>query len=872
MQGSRSVRTLPYWFLGFGWVLLGLLLIVFVILLGIRHAKLDFIRRAEALHDRLVQRVLSNEVVLEGFSAYFSVGKEISFHEVRAYARKMREHYPHIYQLEAQTKVASSDLAAFERRMRAAGYPNYKVRQFNYETDRRWQEVTPQPVHYPIYFMEPVIPEAEPVLGLDVFSLPHLRKAIVKVACTGRTVVSSPVQLIEGGRAYILFAPVDRAPVAATRLAMGKPYYPEVIVSVVLRTQELISERELLSADDIILYHSAFAAQDPEGWIYRHPVPSPSLLERALLPRLSYSQSLAVPGHPFVLHVGKQLTWSVLSKPLMMAVCGFLVFTSVVLAFHIRARRTSEGQRDEATRALAAERDLLNGITETAVSAIVVFDREGSVTFANQRAENILGLTRQENGWRSESGGQCTFIPRGGPPVAQSNPMLRPILDSGKPIFAAQHVLQCPDGSCKLLSINAAPLKDGAGVINNVVCAVEDITERKRAEQQLKHNEIQLRKQARQLAEADRRKDDFLAMLGHELRNPLSPIRNAVAWCQRHPDYLHPRAYWAKEVIARQVEHLAHLVDDLLDVSRITQGRIELRRAPTNLAEVVSRALEIVTPTVDGRKQNLRVCLPERPVWLHADAIRLAQVLGNLLDNASRCTEVGGKLWLTVTRDAEQVAIRVRDNGIGIPEDMLAHIFQPFQRVNCPADTGGGGFGLGLALVRSLVKLHGGNVSAYSSGPRQGSEFTVRLPVLAEPIPQISSAAVSRGRPAKRASKRILVVDDESDAAFSLAMLLETMGHETCTASDGPEALEAVASFQPQVVMLDLGLPGMDGYEIARRLRRAHTHQSLLLVALSGHGQMEHRRRSQAVGIDQYLTKPVDDHALESLIDDFTPL
>jgi CheY-like chemotaxis protein/two-component sensor histidine kinase len=312
-------------------------------------------------------------------------------------------------------------------------------------------------------------------------------------------------------------------------------------------------------------------------------------------------------------------------------------------------------------------------------------------------------------------------------------------------------------------------------------------------------------------------------------------------------------------------------VDDLLDVSRITQGRIELRKAPTKLAEVISRALEIVAPTIDGRNQDLSVSLPEDPVWLHADVIRLAQVVGNLLDNASKCTEVGEKLWLIATGDPEEAVVKVRDSGIGIPEDMLAHIFEPFQRANCPVDRSDGGLGLGLTLVRSLVKLHGGNVSAFSRGPRQGSEFIIRLPVLTEPVSEAAPAVVNRLRPLERASKRILVVDDESDAALSLAMLLETMGHETCTATDGPDALQTVASFRPQVVILDLGLPGMDGYEIARRLRRARSHQSLLLVALTGYGQEENRRRSQEVGIDNYLTKPVDDNALESLIENFAP-
>lgn len=870
MEGRRSVRTLPYWLLGFGWILLSLFLIIFVILLGIRHAKLDFIRRTEGLHDRLVQRVLSNEVVLAGFSAYFSVGEKTGFRGVRDYARRMLEQYPRMYQLEAQIRVAPPDLEAFERRMRAAGYADYRVRTFNYETDHRWHQVDARPIYYPIFFMEPLTPKATPVLGLDTFSVPNFQNALASVFRTGRPAASSPFELVEGGRAYVLFAPVASPVEGVARTAIGKPYYPEIIVSLVLRTQQLISQRELTAEDDVILYHAAFGPADPKGWIYRHPVPHTSPLNRMLLPRFTYTRALQTPGHPFVLQVNRQLGWTVVSKPLLMAVCGFLVITSSVLVFYIRARQASEGLRDEAMRALAAERDLLNRITETAVGAIVVFNGDGEVTFANQRAESVLGLTHEEGGWHSNGGQHCVFIPPNGRPNSPSNLMVRAILETGKPIFGVEHVLQCENGSSRFLSINAAPLKDRSGAVGNVVCAVEDITERRRAEEQLKRNEIQLREQARQLSEADRRKNDFLAMLGHELRNPLSPIRNAVAWCQRHRDYFHPSANWAKEVIARQVEYLARLVDDLLDVSRITQGRVELRRAPTTVAEVVSRALETVGPTIDGRRQDLKVALPKEPVWLDADVIRLAQVVGNLLDNASKCTDVGERLWLTVARDGNEAVVRVRDSGIGIPEDLLPRIFEPFQRANCQANNAGGGLGLGLTLVRSLVGMHGGEVRAFSAGPRQGSEFIVRLPVLTDSTSDNTPQAMGHRPATKPVSRRVLVVDDEADAALSLAMLLQAMGHEVCTVADGPDALEAVASFEPQVVILDLGLPTMGGYEIARRLRRTYGRQSLLLVALTGYGQEENRLRSLEAGIDKYLTKPVDDRALESLIDDFT--
>lgn len=873
MEGFRSGRVAPYWLLGFGWVLLGLCLMVLVLLVNIRQAEQDFIRGTNELHDRLVQRLSSSEVVLAGFAAHFSVKEGINPSKVRRYARKMLEHYPHIYQLEAQIKVAAAELEAFEARMRNAGYPRYKVRSFNYESDRRWQDVSPRAFYYPIYFMEPLIPEAVPVLGLDVFSLAHLRKAIVEVARTAQMVASSPLELVEGGRAYILFAAVDGAPAAAPGSALGHAQFPDIIVSLVVRTAELIAGDKLTGQDDVTLYDSGFDVTDPAGWIYRHLVPDAHSLTRVGLPRFFDSRALEVPGHPFVLQVTRQLTWNVAKTSPLIAVGGFFLITSWVLAFYIRSRQVSEEQREAATRALAAERDLLNGITATAVSAIVVFDRAGVVTFANQRAESILGLARQAGGWRSARNRECLFIPCEGHCEGSALPLLQRIVDSGQPLFGAHYALRCPDGSHKQLSINAAPLKQSAGAVSHVVCALEDITERRRAEERLKQNEIQLREQARQLTEADRRKDEFLALLGHELRNPLAAIRNAVVWLQGHPEYLHPQARWAQEVIGRQVRGLARLVDDLLDVSRITQGRIELRLAPTSLAEVVSRAVETVCPTIDGRRQTLEVSLPRAPLWLHGDVIRLAQVFGNLLDNASKYTQAGEKLWLTVAQEGDEAVVSVRDNGVGIPAYMMAHIFEPFQRGNGGRGSHHGGLGLGLSLVRDLVTRHGGQVNAFSAGPQRGSEFIVRLPVwVGETRAQMPARRVVKGfRPPPTAAKRVLVVDDEADAATSLAMLLHTMGHEAYTASDGPDALTAVTRLQPQVVILDLGLPGMDGYEIARRLRRTHTSAMLLLIALTGYGQEAHRRRSATVGIDSYLTKPVDDLTLESLIGSFVP-
>jgi signal transduction histidine kinase len=365
--------------------------------------------------------------------------------------------------------------------------------------------------------------------------------------------------------------------------------------------------------------------------------------------------------------------------------------------------------------------------------------------------------------------------------------------------------------------------------------------------------------------EADRRKNEFLAMLAHELRNPLAPIRNAVEILRlRAPD--HPDLNKVRDMIQRQVQLLVRLVDDLLDISRITRGRIQLRTEPVDVAAVVERAVETVRPLVDARRHRLTISLPPEPLGVQGDPVRLAQILGNLLNNAAKYTGEGGSIALTGERQGAEVVLRVRDNGIGIPAPMLASIFDLFTQVERSLDRSEGGLGIGLTLVRRLVEMHGGSVQAFSPGPKQGSEFVVRLPALAgEPPPP--HAAQGRARPSlPRSLSRILIVDDYVDASDSLLLLLQQAGHEVEVAHDGPAALEAVAAFQPEVVLLDIGLPGMDGYEVARRLRQQPGGKELHIVALTGYGQAEDQRCSREAGFDQHLVKPVDPVNLLTLL------
>jgi two-component system CheB/CheR fusion protein len=387
------------------------------------------------------------------------------------------------------------------------------------------------------------------------------------------------------------------------------------------------------------------------------------------------------------------------------------------------------------------------------------------------------------------------------------------------------------------------------------------------------------------LVEADHRKDEFLAMLAHELRNPLAPILNAVAFMRlRILD--DPELSWCRDVIGRQAEHLTRLVEDLLDVSRITQGKVHLKKAMLALDTVVARAIETSRPLIDARRHKLEIRQPARPVHVSGDVTRLAQIVANVLNNAAKYTEEGGSILVTVETQprsdgAEEALIRVRDSGIGIPREMLTRVFDLFTQVERPLDRGQGGLGIGLALVRRLTELHGGRVEAHSDGPGRGSEFVIALPVLTETATAgedgdgrgaagTLAALPARASGAAASGFRVLVVDDNHDSAKSMALLLREMGHVVALAFGGLEGVQATSTFDPDLVFLDLGMPELDGFETARRIRALPERRTTLVVALTGYGQDEDRRRSKEAGFDHHLVKPVGRRDLEALIERFT--
>ena len=373
--------------------------------------------------------------------------------------------------------------------------------------------------------------------------------------------------------------------------------------------------------------------------------------------------------------------------------------------------------------------------------------------------------------------------------------------------------------------------------------------------------QYQVRAQLQQREEADRRKDAFLAMLAHELRNPLAPIRNSVGVLNMMR--LGDRAAPILEMMDRQVAHIARLVDDLMEVSRVTLGKIELREQPVELAAVIHAALETSRPLIDSAKHRLTVSLPDEPIVLDADLVRLAQVFSNLLNNAAKYAEPGGHIQLTAVRESTDVVVTVIDEGIGISADALPHVFDLFAQAHAGAARSQGGLGIGLTLARDLVALHGGSVHAHSEGVGHGSQFTVRLPLSAAHASAPENAPVAGSLPPL---PRTLVVDDNRDAADSLGLLLQMLGATVYVAHDGLNALNAIDFFRPQVVMLDLGMPGLDGYEVARRIRERPDAAAMVLIALSGRGKESDLRNTHDAGFAHHIVKPADIGALQALL------
>ena len=429
--------------------------------------------------------------------------------------------------------------------------------------------------------------------------------------------------------------------------------------------------------------------------------------------------------------------------------------------------------------------------------------------------------------------------------------------------YDIEYRVNWPNGELHWVMVRGRATYDHAGRPQRMAGVSLDVTERKRMHEALQQSESTLARQAEALKRADRRKDEFLATLAHELRNPLAPVRTGMDLLASHIREGSTRQTLG--VMQRQIGHMVRLIDDLLDVSRITSGKMQINRARVALGVIIEAAVEASRPLIERKGQTLRVLAPDTGLVLDADLTRIAQVIGNLLNNASNYTPSGGLIELEARADAGHVVIEVRDNGSGIPEDRLTDVFEMFSQVAGPLERSQGGLGIGLALVRRLVEMHGGTSSASSPGIGKGSTFTIRLP-LAEAGPAVVPAPESDHASERAAAQRVLIVDDNEDAAEMLALLLQHAGYSTQTAYDSRAALAAVDAWSPNVVILDIGLPDINGYDVARELRQSARFAGLALIALTGWGTQDDKQKAMAAGFDVHLTKPVDASALKGVL------
>jgi PAS domain S-box-containing protein len=499
----------------------------------------------------------------------------------------------------------------------------------------------------------------------------------------------------------------------------------------------------------------------------------------------------------------------------------------------------------------------LASIVESSDDAIVSKTLDGVILSWNRAAERLFGYSADE------AVGQPITLIIPSERVEEEAQILGELRRGGR-VDHFETVRVAKSGRRIHVALTISPIRDAGGVIVGASKIARDISERKASEQAQQRFIGELRRAEEALREGDRRKDEFLAVLAHELRNPLAPIRYAVAMAKKE-DRTEAHRTQAQAIIERQVEHMGRLLDDLLDVSRITRGTLILRRSSIDLGSAVAAAQEAARPLIEVRGHTLAVRLPQEPVRLVADPVRLAQILANLLINAAKYTDSGGRIELEASREGEELTIAVRDNGIGISAAMMPRMFTLFAQASPALERSEGGLGIGLSLVRGLVELHGGRVCAYSKGAGQGSEFVVRLPVgqpeQAADGRQTGPEAHARSRPL-----RLLVADDNRDSAATCAALLEASGHAVSVAHTGREAFDLACRTEPDALLLDIGMPELNGYQLARRIRRTGWGRRALLIAISGWGQEQDKRRALAAGFDLHLTKPIDPSGLEALL------
>ncbi len=822
-----------------------------------------FHRAVRGSTDRIEARLEGYATLLRGCAALLAATPEAGANVFHDYAARLDlpTHYPGVQGVGFARRVRPDQVPALEAGLRARGFDHLRI-----WPEREAEERTA------IVMLEPLDRRNRAAMGYDMSTEPVRREAMLRAQDSGNAAISGKVTLVQEidpqrQAGFLLYVPVYRgggipATVEARREALiGWTYAP-------------------FRADDLFL---GIFKDDPEALvdiqIYDGPEANPALLlhdrpAKQVGTDMAETDRVVFAGREWTLVFSAlpALATGSLVGPALTLLAGFILSGAIFLLSEreARARRGAESALQGLQRSLQEQRRYEERLREEGrVNSILrrlgislaaeldpdrlaqlVCDEATSLTAADFGAIFDAGPERRllaAAGAERPGAETLAWLARSCRPQGPSRIEDAQASGAGRPAGAERFrsVLTVP------ITLRTGQLLGGLAFTHPDPAHFTEQHERLgagiAAQASIALDNARL---LRDLQEADRRKDEFLAVLGHELRNPLAPVVTALEVIKRDRG----SADRQLATIERQTRHMVRIVDDLLDVSRISRGKIELRKQRLAVREALARAADAVVAMARARGQRLLVRFPSRPLLIDADPVRLEQILGNLLTNAIKYTPPGGEVELSAAADGETLEIRVRDTGIGIAEESLRLLFEPFVQVGGAKDYATGGLGIGLALVRGLVGLHGGSVHAESQGPDKGSTFVVRLPGVLEGTTPVEV------RPAARAAQpgRVLVVDDNVDAAMTLAEAVRLDGHDVRVAHDGLSALRESAEFTPEVVLLDIGLPGMDGYEVVRRLRELPQTQGALIVALTGFGQDSDRRRAIAAGFDEHLVKPVD--------------
>ena len=795
--------------------------------------------------DAFDQRIRTTTSLLRGTVGLFAASSDVDAREFRAYVGTLhlRERYPGILGIGFTRHIPSTELARYEARARADGMPGFRV----------WPG-HPRDEYHSIVFLEPMDERNSAAIGYDMYTDPVRREAMGAARERGDVVASGKVTLVQEidehkQSGFLMYMPVRAASgseqAVASRPLLGFVYSP-------LRADDLLQGAR--GSGTPLIDYEVFDGIDPDpGALLRSTMAAPPQT-----PRFSADRVIDVAGRPWLVRFHSRAEQGALSQWWLVPWLALAAFaTSLLLArlswSQVSARSAAEvaarEQRDWAD-ALHQEREWLRATLIGIADGVVVVDASERVVLMNPVAEHLTGWSHADAEGRTIDEVVRVSVPSDD---GLDHGSLLGSHANGE-VVLGEVMLHEREGLIRPVDHSSAPILDPSGAVAGAVVVMRDATERHRVEAELRGN--------------DRRKDEFLAILAHELRNPLAPICNSLELLRRQPGT--EIAERARAVAERQARLMVRLVDDLLDVSRISRGAIVLQRQRLTLATVLETAAESSRPLIDGRRHHFRIGPIDPALLVEGDGARLAQVFTNLLNNAATYTEPGGEIDVAAWRDGDWIAISVRDNGIGIDPANFPHLFDMFVQAE-PSLERSGGLGIGLTLVRQLLQMHGGSVEVKSAGAGTGSEFVVRLPLSAPAaddadrgqMPPPEQAGVEADAPAQ--SLRIMVVDDNPDTANSLAMMLRLDGHRVDVAYDGAAALTMAQAMVPDVALLDIGLPGMNGYDVARHLRAARGDE-LTLIAITGWGQEDDRSRAYAAGFDHHMIKPIKPAALGALL------